>query len=127
MAEKGGSGLNKGISEAFPGIELQADVGKAVVALERKATKLISEEAELEKKLLSEKVQKRTYEKYEKVEAETAEAVRVYDVVYILYGWLRELLAINGYAASEVKELLWFVLAELESACGTSNSLKKGW
>lgn len=128
----GGTGLNKGIPEAFNDIEIQADVfhviheiGKSISILERKAMKLIEEEGKLENKVLNEKVRKGTWEKLKKTEIETKVAIDKYDIAHILRMWLCEMLSITGYSLSETKELLEYIAKELELVCH-GKSLEKG-
>jgi hypothetical protein len=117
----GGTGLNAGIPKAFPGITIQADtfhavygMGKEVCKAERKAEAGIKAEADLEKRVQSTRAQEKTKEKLEQIRPETEELIRVYDILSILFTWLKELLGFSGCSLPETEELIRFVLEEMK-------------
>jgi hypothetical protein len=119
----GGSGLRKGIKEAFPNITEQLDIfhtqydlSKAVRAMERDACKAIDTEEKLEKKLLSSKsrLPQDVWEKHDKAAEKTSKSVRNFDNLKVLYSWILELLSIGGYFYYERVDLLNFIILEME-------------
>ena len=116
-----GAGLMKGIPQAFPDVEIQADtfhaaydMGKEVSKLERKAQKLINDESKLIKKANAKKPRAENIEALEEIEFKVTEAIRVYDCIYILFIWLKELLSFSGYSITETLLLAEWVLQEME-------------
>lgn len=78
----GGTGLNTGIPKAFPDICIQPDVfheprpvGAELSWLERKAEKLISQEAELEKRAYGIKPRKKTLEQLSQIHTKVEAAI----------------------------------------------------
>ena len=118
-----GTGLTAGIPHAFPDICIQPDVfhelrplGAEVSRLERKACRLIGKEAALERRTHGKHPRKKTQGQLEQVRLEAEQAVKEYDILSILFGWLVELVGFSGYPYKEVLVLAQWVLSEMEAA-----------
>jgi hypothetical protein len=130
----GGTGLNKGVKEAFPDIEIQADVfhaekdiSFAVLSFERKAYKNINLEYRIEKKLLRSKNQKdKLLKEYNDAVEKSRIRIDIYDKTKTLYMWLIEVFAKGGYSYDDKSELLHFIAQELETIASSNAYLKKG-
>ena len=117
----GGTGLMAGIPQAFPDVEIQADtfhtiyeMGKEVSKLERKALRLIKSEAALENNLASKKPRSKNKEVLRELQPKTSEAIDLYDNIYILFIWFKELLGFSGYGMAETLTLAEWVLQEMD-------------
>jgi tetratricopeptide (TPR) repeat protein len=117
----GGTGLRKGIKDAFPGVETQLDTfhteydfSKAVFAAERYAYKKIKEEEKLKKKILKGN-KPENLEKYQTAVIQAIESIEIYDNLNILHLWIMELLQIGGYFYDERIELFKFIIQQIES------------
>ena len=128
----GGSGLMSGIPQAFPNIEIQSDtfhtlytMGKEVSKLERKANKLINNEAALTENLNGKRPRIKNKEKLEKIQPLTEEAIRIYDLMYILLNWFKEMLSFSGYNMAEALELSEWILSEMNNLAVDNPSLQK--
>jgi hypothetical protein len=130
----GGTGLNKGVKEAFPDVIIQADVfhaekdiSFAVLALERKAYKDINLEYIAARKLLVAKHTKdKLLERYSEIVEKSRISIDIYDNTKILYTWLIEVFAIGGDGYEVKKNLLHFIADELEKIPSSNAYLKKG-
>lgn len=118
-----GTGLNAGIPKAFPGICIQPDifhelrpVGAEVARLERKAEKLISDEADLERRSCGKRPQKRTLERLGQIHEKVDAAIQEYELLRILFCWLVELMGFSGYPFHDACGLAGWVLSEMESS-----------
>ena len=118
-----GTGLNAGIPKAFPDICVQPDifhelrpVGAEVARLERKAEKLISDEASLEKRACGKRPQKKTLERLGQIHEKVDMAIQEYDLLRILFCWLVELMGFSGYSFHDACGLAGWVLSEMESS-----------
>jgi hypothetical protein len=116
----GGSGLRKGIKDAFPEIETQLDTfhteydfSKAVLSAERYAYKKIKDVENLKKKLVKGK-KLENIEKYQAATIKSTEGIQMYDNLSILYSWIVELLQIGGYFCEERTELFGFIIEQIE-------------
>jgi len=116
----------------FPDLEIQADtfhasydMGKEVSKLERKANKLINSEYTLIKNLEGKKPRAKNKEALEEVQPKVAEAVKLYDLIYILLGWLKELLSFSGYSFEESFALAEWVLLEIDGLAADNSGLRK--
>jgi hypothetical protein len=116
----GGTGLRKGIKEAFPDVETQLDTfhteydfSKAVLSAERYAYKKIKEEEKLRKKSIKGK-KPENIEKYQAAIIQTSESIEIYDNLCILRIWIMELLQIGGYFYDERIELFQFIIEQIE-------------
>ena len=116
-----GLGLMAGIPQIFPEIEIQADtfhalhdMGKEVSKIERKTYKLINGEHELEEKLSGKKPRVKHRESLEKIRPKVEEAIHHFDLISILFEWLKQLLNFSGYSLIETHVLVEWVLDELE-------------
>jgi hypothetical protein len=130
----GGKGLNKGIKEAYPDCEIQADVFHAeldissgLAGLEKDAYKAIKAEESATRKYINSKGKSdEKWENYKNAVNKSEKAIQLYDTMRILYIWLLEVLNIGGYFYEEKKELLNFIIAEMEHLSVTNAYLKKG-
>ena len=118
-----GTGLNAGIPKAFPDVSVQPDVfhelrpiGAEVARLERKAEKLIADEAGLEKRACGKRPQKKTLERLGQIHEKVDMAIQEYDLLRILFCWLVELMGFSGYSFQDTCELAGWVLSEMESS-----------
>ena len=100
----GGAGLNTGIPKAFPDICIQPDVfhelrpvGAEVGRLERKAEKLISQEAGLERRAYGTNPRKKTLEQLSQIHSKVEAAIHEYELLRILFFWLVEVFGFCGY------------------------------
>lgn len=114
----GGTGMKKGIKEAFEKIREQYDIfhllmkfTKAENIYESKTYGLINTEYNCEKKLFKTKP-KVTKEDYEIARTKASVTIKKYDVLRILIMWLRELLNFGGYSYQDRIELINFILEE---------------
>ena len=118
-----GTGLNAGIPKAFPDICVQPDifhelrpVGAELTRLERKAEKLIADEATLEKRASGKRPQKKTLEQLSQIHEKVDMAIQEYDVLRILFYWLVELTGFSGYSFQDACKLVEWVLSEMEAS-----------
>lgn len=116
----GGSGLLKGIPEAFPEIEMQLDVfhslrdlGVEVSKKERQAISILTEYYSLESKVNGKKVHKKTLDKYYQVSGQIKPCLSKADTVNILFSWLREHIGFSGYGYAKSMELCNWILDEM--------------
>ena len=121
-----------GIPQVFPDVEIQADtfhatydMGKEITKLERKANKLIKKEAALNENLEGKKLRGKKKELLAEIQPEAAEAVKLYDTLFILFTWLKELLTFSGYNMAETLALAEWVLYEMNELASGSPSLRK--
>lgn len=126
-----GTGLKKGVKNAFPGINMQSDIfhaerkiSLAVYNLERAAYKAIGKEYEFNKKC--DKKKDKYLEAYEDAVLKSNEAIEAYDKVDILYGWIREALGIGGESYDERIFMLQYTADELDKLENKSQYLKTG-
>ncbi len=127
-----GAGLMSGIPQAFPDIQMQSDtfhasygLGIEVSKLERKAKKLISDEYDLQAKLACPKPRAKNKDALEKLIPLQKDAVRLYDSIYILLVWLKEMLSFSGYSLSDSLELSYWILDEMEALCINTPGMMK--
>ena len=118
-----GTGLNAGIPKAFPDICVQPDifhelrpVGAEVARLERKAEKLITDEANLEKRACGKRPQKKTLEQLGQIHEKVDTAIQEYEILRILFCWLVELMGFSGYSFHDACGLAGWVLSEMEAS-----------
>ena len=121
-----GSGLLSGIPRVYPDIEIQGDtfhalyeMGKEVIKIERKAYACIKLESELNERAESKKPGKNIKEKLEESQKKVKEAVETFDIINILFCWLKELLGFSGYNMQDTANLIEYILKEIEknAAC----------
>jgi len=130
----GGTGLNKGVKEAFSEISIQADVfhaekdiSFAVLSFERKAYKDINLEYSIQKKLLRSKHQKdKLLKEYKAAFEKSRLSIDMYDKAKTIYMWLVEVFAKGGYGYNDKVELIHFIAEELKKIDSRNDYLKKG-
>ena len=115
-----GARLMAGIPRAFPNAEIQADtfhatygMGKEISRLERKAHKLINNEQALNDNLAGKKPRAKNIKALDELQPKVAGAIELYDLLFILFTWLKELLGFSGYGMAETLGLAAWVLQEM--------------
>jgi len=128
----GGLGLMSAIPQVFPKAEIQADtfhalytLGKEVSKMERKANKLIANEHVLNLKLEGKRPREKHKASLEELRPKVAEAIDIYDKVFILYSWLKMLLSFSGYSLIDSHILAEWVLQEMDILAVNSPLLQK--
>lgn len=116
----GGTGLMAGIPQVFPDVEIQADtfhavydMGKEVSKLERKAYKLMKSEYAIVENLSGKRPRAKNKEALQEIQPKVAEAVKLYDLIIILYTWLKEMLSYSGYSMEDTMQLAEWILQEM--------------
>ena len=121
-----GSGLLSGIPRVYPEIDFQGDtfhslyeMGKEVTKIERKAYACVKYEYTLQERAEGKRPGKDIKEKQAESQLKTKEAIATFDIINILFGWLRELLGFSGYCMEDTTNLIKYVLEEIEkyAAC----------
>ena len=127
-----GAGLMAGIPQAFPNVEIQADtfhalydMGKEISKSERKAYKLINAERALEENLSGKRPREKNKAELEEIRPKVAAAVKLYDLLYILYTWLKELLGFSGYSMEDSMLLAEWVLQEMDELATDNPGVRK--
>ena len=128
-----GSGLLSGIPRVYPEIEIQSDtfhalyeMGKEVIKIERKAYACIKLENELQERSEGKRPGKNIKEKLEESRNKAKEAIETFDIINILFCWLKELLGFSGYSLQDASNLIEFILGEIEkNAAGYPGLLKE--
>lgn len=119
-----GSGMTKGLREAFPDLEIQSDVfhaewklSKAIRSLENRAYRAIGEEAREEKQCLTALINGETpdFLAYEHTVAESARQIEVYETAVILAEWIHEAFQVGGASSEERRFMLTYCLQEFTS------------
>ena len=126
-----GSGLQKGIPAAYPGITMQLDVfhalrdvGVHVSRQERRGISLLAELCTLERKVNG-KVHQKTIKRYEELSATIDNTLHRTDTLCILYGWLKELTDFSGYGYAKSLSLCTWILDEMSSLFPESKKFQK--
>ena len=116
-----GTGLLAGIPQVFPNVEIQADtfhalysMGNKISWLERQAYKLIKSAYALAKNLSGKKPRSKNRAALEELQPKVTEAINLYDLLYILYTWLKELLNFSGYSMEDTMLLADWILQEMD-------------
>jgi len=117
----GGTGLMAGIPQVFPDAEIQADtfhaaynMGKEISGLERKAHKLIKSEQALKDNLAGKKPRVKNKAALDELQPKVSGAIELYDLLFILFTWFKELLSFSGYSMAETLDLAAWVLKEMD-------------
>jgi len=128
----GGPGLLSGIPKVYEDVEIQRDVfhalyelGKEVSKIERKALSLIKQEYDLKDRIANKNSYQKTKDKLEVIIPKTEEAIKTYDMIYILYSWFKELLSFSGYGMEDTVNLIEYVLQEIGIEAVNSPALIK--
>ena len=116
----GGSGLMKGIPDAFPEIEMQLDVfhtlrdlGIEINKRERFALAKLTTLYDLESRLQGKRKHKKTIEAYEELRKTIDTHLKTVDTLNILYEWLREYVGFSGYSYGKSLWLCNWILDEM--------------
>jgi hypothetical protein len=116
------TGLKKGVTDVFVGINMQSDVfhaehkvGLGISNLERAAYKAIRRDYDLERKWLKTcgKNKDKYYDEYLQAHGKAAKAVEIYDKANILYEWIRESFQIGGASYEERIYAMEYAVREL--------------
>lgn len=118
-----GSGLCKGVQQAFPGISLQPDafhmlrdLGNEVHRVESNVWSILTEHHKLERRTirrLGKKLPYDVWKRYCELNKELPSILRYVDEVNILYEWLREYVAFSGYGYEKTLLLCTWILDEM--------------
>lgn len=127
-----GSGLMRGIKNAFPEAYIQIDMfhivyemGKACNCVTRTIEGELGEYYRLEAVINGPKPHKKTRVAYAKLKEALPAMLEAHGRVEILYGWLKELLDFNGYSEAELEALLGWIACEFMAVvegCGSGIS-----
>ena len=116
----GGSGLVKGVREAFPEIETQLDIfhalrdlGNQVRSVEQAAWKSLSEFCTLEYRVKMTKTYLPTRQEYEASRLKIDQCLLRADSLRVLFNWLREYTAFSGYGYEKSLRLCQWILDEM--------------
>ena len=128
----GGSGLVKGVREAFPEIETQLDIfhalrdlGREVRSVEQAEIRRLSKLFELEYRIQTTKTYLPTKQEYELMCRNTPLRLLQSDSLRILYDWLREYTAFSGWGYQDSVELCQWILDEMASLYPRRENLQK--
>ena len=128
----GGSGLVKGVREAFPEIETQLDIfhalrdlGKEIGSVEQMEIRRLSKLFDLEYHIETAKTYLPTKQEYELMCRNTPVRLLQSDSLRILYDWLREYTAFSGYGYQESVEVCQWILDEMASLYPKRENLQK--
>ena len=115
------AGLKAGVAKAFPESKFQADtfhatheMGREVSKVERKAYSQIKKENELKDRANGKRPSQKTKDKLDDAIPKTKEIIEVYDIINILFAWLKEMLGFSGYNMEDTTTLVEFILKEME-------------
>lgn len=118
----GGKGLTAGIPQVYPNAEMQADtfhavyeMGREIPKVERSVYKLINGGYALKPNLESKKPRRKNEEKLTELRLKTAERIKVYGKLYILFSWIKEMLSFSGYNSEDSTSLSIWILQEMEA------------
>jgi len=127
-----GTGLMAGIPQAFPDSEIQSDtfhptftMGREIAKLERSVYKLMKGEHDINKNLAGKKPRAKNKDALNEIQPKVKEAIKLYDLLYILFTWFKELLSFSGYSMTEAMDLVEWVLQEMDILAGKNNGLRK--
>ena len=128
----GGSGLVKGVREAFPEIETQLDIfhalrdlGREIRSVEEAEIRRLSKLFELEYRIQSAKTYLPTKQEYDLMRRNTPLRLLQSDSLRILYDWLREYTAFSGWGYRDSVELCQWILDEMASLYPRRENLQK--
>ena len=128
----GGSGLVKGVREAFPEIETQLDIfhslrdlGNAVRSVEETEIRRLSKLFDLERRIASRKTYLPTKQEYDLMRQNTPARLLQSDTLRILFDWLIEHTAFSGYGYQDSLELCQWILDEMALLYPTRDNLQK--
>ncbi|MBP5718321.1 MAG: transposase [Abditibacteriota bacterium] len=128
----GGSGLVKGVREAFPAIETRLDIfhalrdlGNQVRRAEEAAWKSLSQLCDLENRVKTTKTYLPTRQEYEASRLNIDRRLLQADSLRILFGWLREYTAFSGYGYEKSLALCQWILDEMAALYPKRENLQK--
>lgn len=116
----GGSGLRKGLQEAFPEMDMQLDVfhalrdvGRQVRQADRHVMSQLKTYCDLESKLHGQRVHQKTCQAYEELSRTIDACLHENDRLQILYGWLKEYVGFSGYGYQKTLSVCSWILDEM--------------
>ena len=128
----GGSGLVKGVREAFPEIETQLDIfhalrdlGNAVRSVEQAEIRRLSKLFDLEYRIQTAKTYLPTKQEYDLMRQNTPLRLLQSDTLRILFDWLIEHTAFSGYGYQDSLELCGWILDEMALLYPNRDSLQQ--
>jgi hypothetical protein len=128
----GGSGLVKGVREAFPEIETQLDIfhalrdlGNGVRSVEQAEIRRLSKLFDLEYRIQTAKTYLPTKQEYDLMNQNTPARLLQADSLRILYDWLREYTAFSGRNYQESVSLCEWILDEMAALYPKRDNLQK--
>ena len=128
----GGTGLMAGIPQAFPGVEIQADtfhasygMGREVSKLESTANKLIKNEQAIKNNLAGKKPRAKNKETLKEIQSKVVDAIETYDILFILFAWIKELLSFSGHSMADTMCLAQWVLQEMDALAVNHSGLRR--
>ena len=128
----GGSGLVKGVREAFPEIETQLDIfhalrdlGNGVRSVEQAEIRRLSKLFDLEYRIQTTKTYLPTKQEYDLMNQNTPARLLQADSLRILYDWLREYTAFSGRNYQESVSLCEWILDEMAALYPKRDHLQK--
>lgn len=117
----GGAGLMTGIPRVYPNAEIQADtfhalynMGREISKIERKAYSLIKSEYGILANLEGKRPRKKNKEALEEIQPKVAINIKLYDLIFILFTWLKEMLGFSGYMMEDTLILSEWILQEMD-------------
>ena len=128
----GGTGLMAGIPQVFPDAEIQSDtfhsaydMGKEISKLERSAYKLVKGEHDIQENLSGKKSRTKNKDALNEIQPKVEKAIKLYDLIFILFTWFKELLSFSGYNMTETMDLAKWVLQEMDALAGENPKLRE--
>ncbi|MBP5717559.1 MAG: transposase [Abditibacteriota bacterium] len=128
----GGSGLVKGVREAFPEVETQLDIfhalrdlGNGVRSVEEAEIRRLSKLFDLEYRMETQKTYLPTKQEYDLMRQNTPLRLLQSDSLRILYDWLREYTAFSGRNYQESVSLCEWILDEMAALYPKRDNLQK--
>jgi hypothetical protein len=128
----GGSGLTKGVREAFPEIETQLDIfhalrdlGNGVRSVEQAEIRRLSKLFDLEYRIQTTKTYLPTKQEYDLMNQNTPVRLLQSDTLRILFDWLREYTAFSGRSYQESVSLCEWILDEMAALYPKRDNLQK--
>lgn len=128
----GGSGLVKGVREAFPEIETQLDIfhalrdlGNGVRSVEEAEIRRLSKLFDLEYRIQTTKTYLPTKQEYDLMNQNTPARLLQSDTLRILFDWLREHTAFSGCGYQESVSLCEWILDEMAALYPKRDNLQR--
>jgi hypothetical protein len=127
-----GTGMLCAIPRVYPEADIQGDtfhasyeMGKEVTKIERKTYACVKQEYTLSGRAKGKRPGKDIKEKLAESRQKAEAMIKTYDIINILFGWLIELLGFSGYCMEDTKNLIKYVLEEMEKHAASYPGLLK--